>query len=237
MIEIDGLGSVSLMDRMGDALTVVNCARVSLGKASTEIDDKDRGLLRYLIANEHTSPFRHVQFSFHLRCPLFVLRQWNKHQIGCAWNEQSGRYVQFDPVFGQLSWRAQSPSIKQGSVDTLSPEVSDQAQAIYEQAVKFSFDSYQKLLDKGVCKEQARALLPQSLITECWWTCSLHALLHFLDLRLDSHAQQEIRVFAEAIRAEAFDDPELRKLADFWLWIGGEVRSLKGVLKKSQKNS
>ena len=235
MVEIEGLGSVKLMDHMGGALSVVNCARASLGKFSSSLAERDKKLLRYLIANEHTSPFRHVHFSFHIRCPLFVLRQWNKHQVGCAWNEQSGRYVEFDPVFGQLEWRAQSPSIKQGSLDSIDSEVGLQAQAIYTQAIKFSYDSYQKLLDMGVCKEQARTLLPQSLITECWWSCSLHALLHFLDLRLDSHSQREMQLFAQAIKEEAFSgDDELSELADFWLWIGSEIRSLKSDLKKSQ---
>ena len=229
MIDIHGLGSVDLVDTLGDAKTIVNSARVSLGKRVDKLTEKDKRLLTYLIANEHTSPFRHVSFTFHLRLPIFVLRQWNKHQIGCAWNEASGRYIKFEPKFGSFKWREQSESIKQGSLGEI--ENQESAESIYKQAVQFAYDSYLRLLELGVCKEQARALLPQSLITECWWTCSFHALMHFLDLRLDSHAQKEIQLFANAIRAEAFVDPDLRQIADIWLEMAKQVRDVKKNLR------
>lgn len=231
MIEVNGLGSVECLSRYGDAIEVVNSARVSLGKETYSIREEDLRLLRYLIVNEHTSPFRHVFFTFRLRLPLFVLRQWNKHQVGCAWNEQSGRYVEFDPKFGTLEWRVQSGSVKQGSGGLVAPEVKSEADALYKKVVEFAYDSYTELLKMGVCKEQARALLPQSLMTECWWSCSLHALLHFLDLRLDQHAQKEIRLFAHAVKEEALKSSEMRWIGDLWLQIGAETRRAKRKFK------
>ena len=231
MIDVRGLGSVECLSRYGGAVDVVNSARVSLGKQVETINIEDIRLLRYLVKNEHTSPFRHVFFTFRLRLPLFVLRQWNKHQVGCAWNEQSGRYVEFSPKFGTLEWRTQSDSIKQGSDGPVDPEVGRQADALYKKVIEFAHDSYKELLDMGVCKEQARAILPQSIMTECWWSCSLHALLHFLDLRLDEHAQKEIQLFAQAVRQEAMQTDELKWIANLWLEIGADTREARRKFK------
>lgn len=232
MIEVQNLGSVSLQNRMGSAIDVVNAARVSLGKRIEEMNEADVRLLRYLIVNEHTSPFRHVFFTFHLRVPIFVLRQWNKHQIGCAWNEQSGRYVKFQHSFAKMRFREQSPSIKQGSLGEMDGEQQFAAQAIYTQAVDFCHSSYDRLIELGVCKEQARTILPLSLMTECIWSCSLHALLHFLDLRLDNHSQEEIRRFAAAVYGEAFgNDPDLAVCAQIWLELKSRQRDLAQEVK------
>jgi thymidylate synthase (FAD) len=194
-------GSVQLIDVMGSPLSVVNSARVSMGKQVDQMSEGDWRLIDYLWSHEHTSPFRHVQFQFHLKAPVFVLRQWMKHQVGCAWNEISGRYVQFDhEAWSPDAWRAQADKIKQGSAGPMAEDDALRAQMIYDRAIEASFKAYEELLSAGVCKEQARACLPLSLMSECYWSCSLHALIHFLQLRLDHHAQFEIRCFAEAVR-------------------------------------
>ena len=194
-------GSVQLIDVMGSPLSVVNSARVSMGKQVDQMSEADWRLLDYLWSNEHTSPFRHVQFQFHVKAPVFVLRQWMKHQIGCAWNEISGRYVQFDhEAWSPDAWRAQADKIKQGSAGPMAEDDALRAQMIYDRAIEASFRAYEELLSAGVCKEQARACLPLSLMSECYWSCSLHALIHFLKLRLDHHAQVEIRAYARAVR-------------------------------------
>ena len=194
-------GSVQLVDVMGSPLSVVNSARVSMGKQVDQMSEGDWRLIDYLWSHEHTSPFRHVQFQFHVKAPVFVLRQWMKHQVGCAWNEISGRYVQFDhEAWSPDAWRAQADKIKQGSAGLMAEDDALRAQMIYDRAIEASFKAYEELLSAGVCKEQARACLPLSLMSECYWSCSLHALIHFLKLRLDHHAQLEIRCFAEAVR-------------------------------------
>ena len=194
-------GSVQLVDVMGSPLSVVNSARVSMGKQADDMSEADWRLIDYLWSHEHTSPFRHVQFQFHVKAPVFVLRQWMKHQVGCAWNEISGRYVQFEhEAWSPDAWRAQADKIKQGSAGPMAEDDALRAQMIYDRAIEASFKAYEELLSAGVCKEQARACLPLSLMSECYWSCSLHALIHFLRLRLDHHAQFEIRCFAEAVR-------------------------------------
>jgi thymidylate synthase (FAD) len=194
-----GTGFVILEASMGSAVSIVNAARVSMGKKVEQITEPDRRLLRYLWEHEHTSPFRHVQLQFHIKAPVFVLRQWMKHQVGCAWNEISGRYVTFDQeVWTPTAWREQSPLVKQGSGADL--EDGSDAAEIYASAMRNSFNAYEALLALGVAREQARLVLPLSLMSECYWTASLQAVIHFLRLRQDGHAQAEIRAYADAIR-------------------------------------
>jgi len=197
-------GFVRLVDVMGSDLSVVNSARISFAKEVTEIGDRDEKLIRYLWEHRHTSPFRHATLQFHVKAPIFVLRQWMKHQIGCAWNEVSGRYVEFDAEFYTPSnWREQHESNKQGSKGS----VGDQGACnlTYGDSMAGALSHYRELLDKGVCKEQARMVLPLSLYTECYWTASLQAIMHFLELREDSHAQLEIQEYARAIRELAVE--------------------------------
>ncbi len=194
-----GTGFVILEASMGSAVSIVNAARVSMGKKVEQITEPDRRLLRYLWEHEHTSPFRHVQLQFHIKAPVFVLRQWMKHQVGCAWNEISGRYVTFDQeVWTPAAWREQSPLVKQGSGADL--EDGSDAAELYASAMRNSFNAYEALLALGVAREQARLVLPLSLMSECYWTASLQAVIHFLRLRQDGHAQAEIRAYADAIR-------------------------------------
>ena len=192
---------VKLVSCEGSDLSVVNSARVSFGKRVDVLTDRDERLISYLIKNKHTSPLRHAHMTFHIRAPIFVLRQWQKHQVGCSWNEMSGRYVKFDnDIYFPESWRGvPEGSVKQGSGGDL--EDQDLVNDVYSDAVCIALASYKELLNMGVCKEQARLVLPASLLTECWWTTSLQAVLHFLDLRLAKDAQSEIRSFAEEVES------------------------------------
>src|SRR6056300_136164 len=139
-----GGGGVTLVDVMGDPLSVVNAARVSLGKRSEEMDEKDWKLVHYLWIHEHTSPFRHVHLQFHIKAPIFVLRQWMKHQVGCAWNEISGRYVELDESFWSPHlWREQSASVKQGSGGALEQSAQIDAHFVYVEAINAAVATYQ----------------------------------------------------------------------------------------------
>ena len=192
-------GFVRLVDVMGSDLSIVNAARISFGRESDSMNDKDRKLLKYLWEHRHTSPFRHASLQFHIKAPLFVLRQWMKHQVGCAWNEISGRYVKCNPEFYVPEiWREQHETNKQGSAGEISDGQS--ANVLYESAMMGAVEDYYELLALGVCKEQARMVLPLSLYSECYWTASLQAVMHFLELREDAHSQKESRDYAHTIR-------------------------------------
>lgn len=194
-------GFVSLVDSMGSDLSVVNSARVSFGKKKDAFDNKDKRLIKYLWKNKHSSPFRHASLQFHIKAPIFVLRQWMKHQVGCSWNEISGRYVEFDYDFYTPNhFRVQSKNNKQGSEGAVDPITEQQAQEIYWDTCDNAMQSYSALLNMGVAKEQARMVLPLNLYSECYWTASLQAVLHFLVLRCDHHAQWEIREYATAVK-------------------------------------
>ena len=193
-------GFVSLVDCMGSDLSVVNSARVSFGKRSDAMTKRDAKLVDYLWSHEHTTPFRHAYMTFHIKAPIFVLRQWMKHQVGCSWNEMSGRYVVFDCEFYHPDvYRLQSKNNKQGSFGQISNQL--EARLLYETAMTYAVRDYNRLIELGVCKEQARMVLPLSLYTECWWTCSLQAVMHFLKLREDEHAQLEIQEYARSVRS------------------------------------
>lgn len=196
-------GYVDYLDHMGDDLRVANVARVSFNNWKDAFDNKDKRLINYLLEHQHTSPFRHCYISYRVKAPIFILRQWGKHQVGCAWNELSMRYVHVPEVelWQPEAWRKQAKKSKQGSSDELIENVGqtaldDTARELGEKAV----EAYNRMIEQGVAREQARTILPQSLYTTVIWTASLQAVLHFLALRLDSHAQKEIRDYAEAVR-------------------------------------
>lgn len=225
---LDG-GFVDLQDVFGDERTVVNCARVSFGKQKEVFEDDDRRLLHYLIRNKHFSPFRHVILRFHIRAPEFVMRQWYKHIIGAewatpapfhAWNEISGRYVKMEQVHEPPQWRIQSKSSKQGSDGVI--EEDEECHAMYKEAVSTIMKTYESLIERGVAKEQARLILPFSLYTETIWTCSFQALMNFLELRLDRHAQQEIQEYAQAVMTLLKE--RLPILYECWLQESGSLQ-------------
>ena len=200
-IQVLDRGFVQLVDCMGGDLSVVNAARVSYGKRKETFEEGDSKLIRYLATHEHTSPFRHAYLQFHVKAPIFVFRQWMKHQVGCSWNEISGRYVEFpeDEFHVPALFRQQAKVNKQGSEGAVADQAA--ATAAYEGSCRASVAAYKQLLEAGVCREQARCVLPLGLYSEVYWTTSLQAVAHFIRLRSEAHAQWEIQEYARAVRA------------------------------------
>ena len=187
---------------MGDDSSIVQAARCILRLKALKPSMKDRGLIRYLMRQHHTSPFEMVEFKFHVKLPIFVARQWIRHRTANV-NEYSGRYSEMKdefylPELEQI--RLQSSHNKQGRAETsLEDYVSSSIRTQLSDEQNESYDNYQKLIDTGIAREIARINLPLSNYTEWYWKIDLHNLFHFLNLRLDSHAQYEIRVYAEKI--------------------------------------
>ncbi len=201
-------GFVDVIDVLGNDMTIVNSARVSFGKRKSEIDDKDIALLAYLVKHKHWSPFRHVMVQFHIKAPEFVMRQIFRHVVGIeatstyptkdtAWNELSGRYTKITDFYEPQEWRAQSEDNKQGSAGLV--EDQEYASLIHEKVMTHIQLAYEDLLELGVAKEQARIILPLNMYTEVYWTASFQAIMNFLELRLDGHAQWEIREYAKKV--------------------------------------
>lgn len=194
-------GFVELIDHMGSDLSVVNGARISMGKRKEVFDEKDAGLINYLAAHDHTSPFRIPHVVLHIKAPIFVMRQWMRYKIGSDFNEISGRYVEFEPEYYIPEvFRTQSKDVKQGSDGELHGAMAMAVGVDYETVCNLAFDVYRVFVGNGVCKEQARMVLPLALYTEVYWTASLQAVAHFLKQRLDPHAQWEIREYAKAVK-------------------------------------
>lgn len=191
---------VELLESMGSDLTVSNAARASFGKHKDEFDEKDAKLIVYLADHEHTSPFRHCSASFQCRAPIFVARQLAKHQVGMAWSETSLRYVKAGDVWSPEVWREQSKDKKQGSGGPIRRQ--PLMDVVYREAVDAALRAYDQLLSLGVCREQARAVLPTGVYTEWKWSGTLQAWAHMCKLRCAPDAQAETREFAEQIRTE-----------------------------------
>ena len=196
---LGGQGWVGLIDHLGSESTIVNAARVSFGKLKTEMDERDVKLLEYLIDNRHTSPLEHLVFTFSVHCPLFIRGQWHRHRTW-SYNEISRRYTEIDMEFyTPPALRRQSENNRQASF--ADPDFQDEAlrKMIDDHNAK-SLALYEDLLAKGVCREQARGVLPQNMMVTFWGTVDLSNLLHFLELRDSDHAQSEIREYAQAIK-------------------------------------
>lgn len=194
----DGISCVTLMRISGSDVDVVNAARVSYGKVVTEITERDTQLIQFLIKHQHTSPFEHNQLSFRIKAPLFVTRQWMRHRMH-SYNEISYRYVKAPVEFYiPRSWRYQDTENKQASVGSFENNAALQA---YKQSIEQSYRTYEELLAQGVAREIARAVLPLCTYTEFIFTSNLHALMHFLKLRLGAGAQKEIRHYAASMLA------------------------------------
>ena len=190
-------GFVKLVDFMGSDLRAVNAARVSFGGVSKG-EEKDKALIKYLMEHEHLSPFEHCTFQFHIKCPIFVARQWMRHRIA-SYNEVSARYTQVkDEFYIPTEFRIQDTHNKQGSVASKDLN-NEELLKIYTESIEASYQAYQKLLEAGVAREMARGLLPVSQYTQFYWTVNARSLLNFIHLRADDHAQYEIRVYAQAI--------------------------------------
>ncbi len=195
-VEDDPHGYVKLIDVMGHDEAVVDAARISYDRRGKM---EDRGLIRYLLRHGHTSPFEMGVMKFELHMPIFVARQWVRHRTASL-NEVSARYTQLpDDMFVPLEFAAQATNNKQGRAEPLSTEVQNIAYKLMQRSNDDSYVAYQTLLDMGVAREQAREVLNLNIYTKFIWKMDLHNLMHFLSLRLDPHAQKEIRVYAEVI--------------------------------------
>lgn len=194
-----GKGFVRLVDMLGDDYRVLEAARVSTGSDSIKGPEKDEKLIRYLMKNEHHTPFEKIVFEFHVKCPIFVARQWFRHRIG-SYNEASARYKEFEwETYQPTEWRLQDAKNKQGSNGLLNESDTMKVQYMVNQAYDIAHRAYQEMIDKGVAREVARIVMPVSIYTEFFWTVNFRALLNFLKLRTDEHAQYEIRQFANEI--------------------------------------
>lgn len=190
---------VELLEVFGDDLTVVNAARVSLGKHVTEFTEKDERLIRYLANHEHVSPFFHPQARFRIKIPIWMAREWFRHTIGFARNEVSRRYVDEPPTFHiPQVLRSRAANKKQGSQDD-----EHEKNAYYKEKMEHvcyeASSWYANMLRDGICPEQARMLLPQNMMTEFIETGSLYAYARLCKLRLGPDAQKEIQEVAQMI--------------------------------------
>ena len=198
---------VELIDHMGTDASVVNAARVSFGKRIKEMSEGDTKLIRYLAKHNHWSPFGHASLQFRIKAPIFVARQLVKHQVGLTWNEISRRYVDYEPEFYEVDkWRGKPINKKQGSseeeiewvdgneeVSTTSLQTEIEALAEY---------NYNWMLRAGIAPEQARMILPQSMMTEWYWSGTLYAFARVCNLRCAEDAQYETRIVANLIDKE-----------------------------------
>lgn len=208
-IDVLDLGFIELVDAMGDDLTPVNAARVSFGGMSKKFTKRDKNLTNFLAKHKHHSPFRHAHMIFRIKAPEFVMRQWYKHVVGAettsssctkdhAWNEISGRYVPVKDYYNPAVFRAQSTDNKQASEGEI--ENQEEARKIWDGVMETILSGYQKMLELGVAKEQARCILPLNQYTTVWWTASFQAAMNFIELRDKPDSQWEIQQYGEAMR-------------------------------------
>lgn len=196
-------GFVRVLDYMGDDSSVVQSARISYGVGTKRVQE-DRGLIRYLMRHQHTTPFEMCELKLHVRVPMDAWRQWIRHRTASV-NEYSTRYsVAIDASQSTPSneWRAQSATNRQGSAGNLPEDTGSQLSAAERGIQEHARQVYEERIAAGVAREQARKDLPLSTYTEAYWKCDLHNLLHFLNLRMDDHAQYEIRAYANTIAEE-----------------------------------
>jgi thymidylate synthase (FAD) len=232
-------GFVRLVDYLGNDGRIVQAARVSYGKG-TKTYREDKGLINYLLRNDHTSPFEQVVFTFHVKLPIFVARQWIRHRTARL-NEISGRYSVMNDDFYLPAGEhvaLQSEDNKQGRSSKKTPAaLRKEVRELLEKGQKEMYRSYEKLLGSNIARELARINLPISLYTEWYWQIDLHNLFRFLKLRLDPHAQLEIREYAAVLRDigarvcpvafEAFDEHVLGSTT-FSRW---EMEALRDMLQ------
>lgn len=199
---------VELLSTFGTDLTIVNVAKVSYDKESVTLGEGEAKLIKFLADHKHTSPFRHTSLQFRVECCIYIERQIFKHNVGISQNSISGRYVDFSDTYGTISeWRKQSKSSKQGSEGLVDNQMA--CQDIEDKVIQTCSKAYDDLIELGVCKEQARTILPLNLNTKFIWTGTLLSFIHLCNLRLKSDAQAETReVVAEMLR-------QIKELDDF----------------------
>ena len=229
-IDVLDKGYIEVVDTLGDDLTPVNAARVSFGGRSDQFTDKDKRLSKFLIKHKHFSPFRHQHIMVIVKAPEFVLRQWYKHVVGIettsthatkdhAWNEISGRYVEVEDFYYPDVWRKQSEDNKQASEGELDELQQKRMSEIYKQYMRQVEMTYERMIDSGMAKEQARIVLPLSQYTQVWWTASFQSVMNFIELRDEPTAQVEIQEYARALKKIMLDVfPETTKLWEEVYW-------------------
>lgn len=197
---------VILVDKMGSDLSVVNAARVSFGKKKTKFTKQDEKLINYLASHDHWTPFGHCSLQYHISAPVFVARQLVKHQVGLVWNEVSRRYVDSEPEFYQPEeWRLKAVDKKQGSSNEVWKAEDDwgiinSPSIAYENLCDNARRKYLHWVnDLNICPEQARMILPQSMMTEWYWSGTLMAFARVCNLRCRPDAQKETRLIADQI--------------------------------------
>ena len=196
---------VELIDHMGSDASVVNAARVSFGKRIKEMSEGDTKLIRYLAKHNHWSPFGHASLQFRIKAPIFVARQLVKHQVGLTWNEISRRYVDYEPEFYEVDkWRGRPVDKKQGSSEENIEWInrSMRTSALQDQVENVALANYNLMIGAGVAPEQARMILPQSMMTEWYWSGTLYAFARVCNLRCAEDAQYETRIVANLINDE-----------------------------------
>lgn len=200
-IKILDHGFIRLDAAMADDLSVVNSARVSFGKRKEKFEEEDAGLIKYLIKNRHGTPFEHNAFRFHVKAPIFIFREWQRHRIG-SFNEMSARYMQlpaewYIPIHGMVRTRVGKPghytyeAVGDEQADAFISELTDQCE--------YSYRCYQASLEEGIAPEQARMFLHVNHYSEMYWTVNCRSVMNFVNLRNAETAQWEIRKYAEVI--------------------------------------
>ena len=216
-------GFIEVVDSLGNDLTVVNSARVSFGKRKSVWSAADRRLVKYLAKYKHYSPFRHLQVQFHIKAPEFVMRQWYKHVVGIettsnsstkdhAWNEISGRYVEYDEFYEPTEFRKQSEDNKQASEGLI--ELQSNTKSLWKNTHDIIITTYNSMLERGMAKEQARCILPLTLYTEVYWTASFQAIMNFIELRNEKTAQIEIQDYAKTLLKCMYET--FPKITEIW---------------------
>src|SRR5213082_468256 len=193
-------GFVRLDDSMASDLAVVNGARVSFARHKTELDESDEGLIRFLMRERHASPFEHSVFRFHVRCPIFVAREWFRHRWS-SFNEFSLRYAKAtDDFYVPEPEDVRSQVGKPGAYtfEPVDPELAEQARDELREVYEHAYSTYERLVEAGVARELARLVMPVGAYTEFFWTVNARALMNFVSLRAAETAQREIRRYAEA---------------------------------------
>ena len=203
VVQVLDKGFVALDGALASDLAVVNGARVSFNQESDEMGERDEGLIRFLIRERHGSPFEHGYFRFLVKAPLFVVREHHRHRAGHSYNEWSGRYSKMEAEF-YVPDNVRTQVGKPGaySFEPVDEETREAARREIEENGERAFEAYERMLDGGVAKEVARAVLPLSTYTKYYWSCNPRSLMHFCGLRNHESAQFEIREFAAA--AESF---------------------------------
>ena len=229
-IDVLDKGYIEVVDKLGDDLTPVNAARVSFGTKSDTFEEKDRKLSKFLIKHKHFSPFRHQHVMMIIKAPEFVMRQWYKHVVGIettstsvtkdhAWNEISGRYIPVQEYYYPEVWRRQSEDNKQASEGELDNLQQKRMTQIYGEYMRQVEMTYERMVEAGMAKEQARIVLPLSQYTLVYWTASFQSIMNFIELRDEPTAQWEIQQYAKVLKEIMFDVyPETTKLWGETYW-------------------